>query len=122
MKTFLFAFLSFAFLSTSIMAKDKVLRHVVSFKFKEDASDCQIQEVEKAFAALKDKIPGILSLDWGKNNSPEGLNKGFTHCFIVTFKDEKAREVYLPHPDHKAFVSILKPILADVYVIDFWTQ
>lgn len=122
MKTFLFAFLSFAFLSAPIMAKDKVLRHVVSFKFKEDASDCQIQEVEKAFAALKDKIPGILSLDWGKNNSPEGLNKGFTHCFIVTFKDEKAREVYLPHPDHKAFVSILKPILADVYVIDFWTQ
>jgi len=122
MKSFLFAFLSFAFLSAPIMAKDKVLRHVVSFKFKEDASDCQIQEVEKAFAALKDKIPGILSLDWGKNNSPEGLNKGFTHCFIVTFKDEKAREVYLPHPDHKAFVSILKPILADVYVIDFWTQ
>jgi hypothetical protein len=122
MKTFLFAFLSFAFLYTPIMAKDKVLRHVVSFKFKEDASVCQIQEVEKAFAALKDKIPGILSLDWGKNNSPEGLNKGFTHCFIVTFKDEKAREVYLPHPDHKAFVSILKPILADVYVIDFWTQ
>ena len=122
MKSFLFAFLSFAFLSAPIMAKDKVLRHVVSFKFKEDASNCQIQEVEKAFAALKDKIPGILSLDWGKNNSPEGLNKGFTHCFIVTFKDEKAREVYLPHPDHKAFVSILKPILADVYVIDFWTQ
>lgn len=122
MKTFLLAFLAFAFLSSPIMAKDKVLRHVVSFKFKEDASDCQIQEVEKAFAALKDKIPGILSLDWGKNNSPEGLNKGFTHCFIVTFKDEKAREVYLPHPDHKAFVSILKPILADVYVIDFWTQ
>ena len=121
MKVALFALLTFVFLAANSMAQEKVLRHVVSFKFKEGASNCEIQEVEKQFVALKDKIPGILSLEWGKNNSPEGLNKDFTHCFIVTFKDEKAREVYLPHPDHKAFVSILKPILDDVFVIDFWT-
>lgn len=118
-----FAFLlSISLLTSAAMSKERVLRHVVSFKFKEDASDCQVQEIEKAFVALKDKIPGIIGLEWGKNNSPEGLEKGFTHCFIVTFKDEKAREVYLPHPDHKAFVGILKPILADVYVIDFWSN
>ena len=121
MKATLLTFLTLVFLTANSMAQEKVLRHVVSFKFKEDASDCEIKEVEKQFVALKDKIPGILSLEWGKNNSPEGLNKDFTHCFIVTFKDEKAREVYLPHPDHKAFVSILKPILDDVFVIDFWT-
>jgi len=121
MKAALLTFLTLVFLTANSMAQEKVLRHVVSFKFKEDASDCEIKEVEKQFVALKDKIQGILSLEWGKNNSPEGLNKDFTHCFIVTFKDEKAREVYLPHPDHKAFVSILKPILDDVFVIDFWT-
>jgi len=121
MKAALLTFFTLVFLTANSMAQEKVLRHVVSFKFKEDASDCEIKEVEKQFVALKDKIPGILSLEWGKNNSPEGLNKDFTHCFIVTFKDEKAREVYLPHPDHKAFVSILKPILDDVFVIDFWT-
>ncbi len=97
------------------------LQHVVSFKFKEGASSVQIENVEKAFVALKGKIPEIVSLEWGTNNSPEGLNKGFTHCFIVTFKDEKGRSVYLPHPKHKAFVKILKPILDDVFVIDFWT-
>ena len=121
MKAALLTFLTLVFLTANSMAQEKVLRHVVSFKFKEDASDCEIKEVEKQFLALKDKIPGILSLEWGKNNSPEGLNKDFTHCFIVTFKDEKAREVYLPHPDHKAFVSILKHILDDVFVIDFRT-
>lgn len=99
-------------------AKGKI-RHVVCFKFKEDADPAKIRKVEKEFAALKGKIPGIRSLEWGKNNSPEGLNKDFTHCFIVTFENEKARTVYLPHPDHKAFVSILKPILEDVFVIDF---
>ena len=106
---------------TSTHANDhsESIRHVVCFKFKSDAKPEEIQKVEKAFSALKDKIEGILSLEWGKNNSPEGLNKEFTHCFIVTFENAKAREVYLPHPEHKAFVTILKPILDDVFVIDF---
>ena len=104
---------------TEKKVKAKKIQHVVCFQFKEDATKAQIKEVENAFAALKDKIPEIDRLEWGTNNSPEGLNKGFTHCFIVTFPNEKAREVYLPHPDHKAFVKILKPILDDVFVIDF---
>ena len=95
------------------------IRHVVCFKFKDSAKKSEIERIEKEFSALKDKIPGILSLEWGKNNSPENLNKDFTHCFIVTFKNEEARKVYLPHPEHMAFVSILKPILEDVFVIDF---
>ena len=98
------------------------LRHVVVFKYKEDATKAQIDKVEKEFRALRDKIPGIVSLEAGVNNSPEGLNKDFTHVFIVTFKNEKAREVYLPHPDHKAFVGVLKPILDDVFVVDFWAK
>jgi hypothetical protein len=105
--------------ATRTKGKVKKIRHVVCFKFKEDATDAQIRKVEKAFAGLKKKIPEIKGLEWGVNNSPEGLNKGFTHCFIVTFADEKGREIYLPHPDHKAFVEILKPILDDVFVIDF---
>ncbi len=95
------------------------LQHVVCFKFNKDATTAQIRRVEKAFVELKNKIPEIVALEWGTNNSPEGLNKGFTHCFIVTFRDEKGRAAYLPHPEHKAFVRILKPILADVFVIDF---
>ena len=105
--------------ATRTKGKVKKIRHVVCFKFKEDATDAQIRKVEKAFAGLKKKIPEIKGLEWGVNNSPEGLNKGFTHCFIVTFADEKGRKIYLPHPDHKAFVEILKPILDDVFVIDF---
>ncbi|MGE5945005.1 MAG: Dabb family protein, partial [Flavobacteriales bacterium] len=54
------------------------------------------------------------------NNSPEGLNKGFTHCFLVTFDSEEDRAVYLPHPAHKAFIDILSPHLDDVLVIDYW--
>ena len=49
-------------------------------------------------------------------------SKGFTHCFVVTFADEKGREAYLPHPAHKAFVNVLLPVLDDVLVVDYWTK
>jgi hypothetical protein len=95
------------------------LQHVVCFKFKATASPAEIGKVEMAFAALKAKIPEIASLAWGTNVSPEQLNKGFTHCFILTFKTEKDRDAYLVHPDHKAFGKLVGPAVEDVFVIDF---
>jgi len=104
------------------MKPEKLLRHVVMFKFQDTATPEAIKVVEDAFHALPDKIDVIHDYEWGINNSPEGLNKGLTHCFLVTFKSEADREVYLPHPDHKAFVEVLKPVLDDVTVIDYWTK
>ncbi|NNM30920.1 MAG: Dabb family protein, partial [Akkermansiaceae bacterium] len=53
------------------------------------------------------------------NVSPENHAQGYTHCFIVTFKDKKGLEAYIPHEAHKAFVEQLLPILDKVFVIDF---
>ena len=101
---------------------DSVLRHVVLFKFKEGTTATDIKKVENAFSALPSKIPQITSYEWGLNNSPEGLDKGFTHCFFLTFNSQEDRAVYLPHPDHKAFGQILTPYLDDVLVVDYWTN
>ena len=100
--------------------KKTMLRHVVIFKFKEASPAVEVQKVVDAFRALQSKIPEIGSFEYGTNNSPEGLNDGFTHCFLVTFKTEKDREAYLPHPAHKAFVELLKPHLDKAMVIDYW--
>jgi hypothetical protein len=100
----------------------KTLYHVVSIKFKDNATKEQIKAVEDAFQALKGEIPGITSLEWGTNVSPENLNKGYTHCFVLTFASDKDRDAYLTHPAHKAFGTVLKPVMADVMVIDFWAH
>lgn len=104
------------------MENDSVLRHVVLFKFKDGTSETDIAKVQDAFSALPTKIPEIAGYEWGLNNSPEGLEKGFTHCFFLTFKSEEDRATYLPHPDHKAFGEVLGPHLDDVLVIDYWTK
>jgi hypothetical protein len=102
----------------------KMLYHVVSVKFKDDATPEQIKAATDAFEGLKTKVPGITSLHWGTNVSPEKKNKGFTHCFVLTFTSEKDRDGYLVHPDHKALGKVLGPVLAKdwVMVVDFWAN
>lgn len=100
----------------------KVLRHVVMFKFKESATPANIKLVEEEFAKLPQKIGGIQSYEWGTNSSPEGLNQGLTHCFILTFTSDKDRDAYLIHPAHKEFGKILGPYLDKVTVFDFWVK
>lgn len=94
-------------------------RHVVLFKFKDTATAAEVQELEKAFGQLAQKIETVKAFEWGTNVSPEGLNDGFTHCFFVTFADKAGLEVYLPHPAHQEFVGKLKPLLDKVCVVDY---
>ncbi len=102
--------------------KEKLLRHVVLFSFKEGSTDAQIRSVTDAFAELPKKIPQVKTFEWGTNNSPENLNQGFTHCFFVSFASEADRAIYLPHPAHLALIEILKPILDKALVIDYWAS
>lgn len=100
---------------------DEQVKHIVVFKYKPDATEQQIQKVNRAFAALQDKIPGITAFERGVNNSPEGKNQGFTHVYQVTFENAKARDNYLPHPAHEKFGQLLGElnILEDVFVVDY---
>jgi hypothetical protein len=123
MKTFA-AILSVILVSGMMMsahAADK-LQHVVCFKFKTTATAQDIKQVEEAFQALKQKIPQVVTLEWGTNVSKEKRDKGFTHCFVLSFKSEKDRDTYIEHPEHKAFGKIVGPVLDDVFVIDFWSK
>jgi len=103
-------------------AKAKQLRHFVCFKYKAEVSKEKIAEVEKAFIGLGKKIKEIKAFEKGMNNSPEGLNKGFKHCYMITFDSEKGRDAYLVHSDHKKFVELVGPVLEDVFVVDYWAD
>jgi hypothetical protein len=109
-------------ISTSAADSSAKLRHVVAFKFKDGTTKEQIKQVEDAFRDLQKKITEIKAYEWGLNNSPEKHNKGCTHGFILTFNSEKDRDTYLSHDAHKEFGKLVGPVLADVFVIDFWVK
>ena len=95
------------------------LRHVVSFKFTPDATEAQVNALISAFEGLQNDIPQIKAFEWGLNNSPEGLDKGMTYVFLLTFENAQARDEYLPHPAHKAFGEKHGGIIADAIVVDY---
>ena len=101
-------------------APEKLLRHVVLFKFKEGSTPEQVKSVEDAFRALPGKIDLIADFEWGTDVSVENLAQGYTHCFFVTFRSAADRDKYLPHPAHKEFGKVLGPHLDKVLVIDYW--
>ena len=106
--------------TTQKKAESKTLQHMVFFKFKEDAAQADVDKVLKAFAILPDKIDTIKGFEWGTNNSPEKHDKGFTHAFRVVFEDEEGLRTYGPHEAHQALVKVLRPVMEEVRVIDFW--
>ena len=103
--------------------KESLLRHVVIFKFNDDASDADVQKLNDEFNALPAHIEAIKDFEWGLNDSPEDFHQGFTHCYMLTFASEKDRDsIYTPHPKHQEFVSGLQPHLEKVFVVDYWVK
>lgn len=100
----------------------QVLRHVVLFEWVDDITPEKRQELIAHFCSLEDKIDVIQDFEYGSDISVEGLQKGYNHCFTVTFNDEAARDTYLPHPDHKAFGEAVTPFVKNVLVIDYLSQ
>ena len=100
---------------------ERVLRHLVMYKFKDELTSQQVQEVIDAFAALPKKIDAIAEFEHGRNVSEEGKSEGLTHCFVVTFRSEQDRDAYLRHPAHDDYVKIVRDRREKVVVFDYWT-
>ncbi|MFP1766671.1 Dabb family protein [Lonsdalea quercina] len=96
-----------------------MIRHILFITFTEEAAEADIERVKSAFLQMQADIDGIVSVEWGCNDSPEGKNEGFTHCVMMTFEDEAARQRYLPHPKHDALKAVFRPILANLIVLDY---
>jgi hypothetical protein len=90
------------------------IRHIVLLPFKPSLSKAEIEQIMLSLAKLKDDIPQILSFSWGANNSPENLHRGYLHGFVMEFKDDIHRKIYLEHPLHiRIAQEIVLPALVD---------
>jgi hypothetical protein len=97
----------------------KRIRHVVLFQWKPGTTQAKIEEAFRELAGLQGIIPGLQEFEGGPYSSPEGLNQGYTHGFIMTFVDAATRDAYLPHPEHERVKAVIVPHLAGVVAFDF---
>jgi hypothetical protein len=95
------------------------VKHVGLLAFKSQVGPEQIETCFRELGELAGRIPGLRDFCHGPYSSPEGLNDGYTHGFIMTFESAAARDAYLPHPDHERVKELVLPWVERVVVFDF---
>ncbi|MFO1498090.1 MAG: Dabb family protein [Verrucomicrobiota bacterium] len=95
------------------------IKHIALIKFKEGTNEEQIQSIFDSILDITETIPGIEDYVSGPYSSPEGLNQGYTHGFIMTFTDAAARDAYLPHPEHERVKASILPSIESLVAFDF---
>jgi hypothetical protein len=100
---------------------DEGVKHIVIFKFTESTTQAQIDAFTQEFTSLKSRIPEIMTFDYGVNTSPENLNHGYNHIYLLTFANNAARDAYLIHPEHVKFTEYVGEtgIVQEVFVFDY---
>lgn len=101
--------------------------HIVMFKFKALLPPEEVQAACDGMLALGEKClhpttkaQYVKTLGGGKDNSPEGLQGGITHCFVSKFENEEDRKYYIEtDPAHQEFIASLKDKVDKVQVVDF---
>lgn len=96
-----------------------MIRHILFFSLKNEATDYAIEKLKNTFLEIPCLIDGVISVEWGINNSPENKNDGYCYCVLMTFRDEAARNAYLPHPAHIKLKNIFTPLLHKILVLDY---
>ena len=101
-----------------------MIRHVVLLRFDPETTAATINEIFAGFGALAAKLPGVRGVSYGANVSPEGLDRGYLHGFVMDFDSAAARDAYLAHPEHVVFaqgtvIPALKDGLDSIAVFDY---
>ena len=104
--------------------KPQRIEHLVLFKFKPDITPTEKQEVINRFMALKNSLKNgkrYHNVEYGFQNSKEGLTQGLEIGFRVTFSSEEDRDYYVGKPsltlagtydqDHDDFKNFVGPYL-----------
>ena len=95
------------------------VKHIALIKFKDGASEEQIQGIFDSILDITETIPGIEDYVSGPNSSPQDMHQGYTHGLIMTFSDAPARDAYLAHPEYERVKAALLPQVESLLVFDF---
>lgn len=79
-----------------------MIRHIVLTKFKFETAEVKIEEIYRGLSELTDRLPGAQSFTGGRSESPEQIERGYMHGFVIDFDSWEALQTYADNPEHKA--------------------
>lgn len=98
-----------------------MIKHVVMWKFREEAEGKSKQEnmdyVSRLLHALLNRIPELLSLEIGQDI---GVGRDtYDMVLITTFDDQAALDTYQNHPEHKKISHYVSKVRSARASVDF---
>lgn len=109
-KLFLVASLA-ALMSTGALAADsapKTVIHVITVKWKSDATPARIEKAIHTAQSLPSVYPGITKV-WTKAIKKQ-LPEGYTNVIVMEFANEAALKSYVDSPAQKKWYEVYMPI------------
>jgi hypothetical protein len=91
-------FLAGGLVGANRFSKPSTILHVVTMRFKADATAEQKAAVLQGVEKMAAEIPGVKSV-WTKGIKVQG--QGYTDAFVMEFESKKAFEAYADHAAHK---------------------
>lgn len=79
-----------------------MIRHIVLAKIRPEIDEAQMAALFAELRTIVDLVPGIGQIHAGRSESPEGIERGYTHGFTVDMESWETLAAYQAHPDHRA--------------------
>ncbi len=79
-----------------------MIRHIVLTKFKAHVTEEQVTDIYTALAALTQELAGANNFCGGRSQSPEQIERGYMHGFVIDFDNWGALKNYSINPMHKS--------------------
>jgi len=82
-----------------------MIRHIVLTKFKPETAEDTIAEIYAGLSALTAKLAGARNFVGGRSASPEQIERGYMHAFVIDFDSWADLKIYAEHPEHRELGS-----------------
>lgn len=79
-----------------------MIRHIVLTRFKPDVSEQTIENIYAELAAVSETLEGAGGFTGGRSKSPEQIERGYMHGFVIDFDNWEALKRYADNQAHQA--------------------
>ncbi len=99
-----------------------MIRHIVMFKFMEEAEGRSKQEnvaiARGMLEKLRDTVPSLRASELHENH-PQAAESNYDLILIADFDDMEGLQSYIVHPDHKAVGQFMRGVRESRTCVDF---
>ena len=90
-----------------------MISHIVLIRFLPTLSEAMIADLFAELHQIRGRVSGLLDITSGKSESPEQMERGYMHGFVVDLSDWAGLQAYQDHPDHQVLGAKLVAAAVD---------